>query len=210
MKIRIENLPSNQKISCIKAIRFAFDLGLKEAKEAVESAMALSRSKDHFSIEGETRKNLDYLRKYICMDGIDLETQYHRFGLSSAKITELNIPEASAIKTTGNQVFNVPNNAEGKAFLESLSKYLNRPKYSLKRRGRGTRKNKGSNSDIPLSHAEWVAVYLNGLNTDIAPKIISNPIPAPRPDHNCLPNIDLVLANGNKVRVSGAKAITII
>ncbi|MFA7219081.1 MAG: ribosomal protein L7/L12 [Synergistaceae bacterium] len=209
MKIRIENLPANQKISCIKAVRFAFDLGLKEAKDAVESAISLSRSKDYFSIEGETRKNLDYLRKYICMDGIDLETQYHRCGLFSAKITELNIPEASAIKTTGNQVFNVPNNEEGKQFMESLAKYLNRPKYSIKRRGRGTRKNKGSNSDIPLSHAEWVAVYLNESNPAIAP-IAPQSIPAPRTDHNVLPNIDLVLANGNKVRVSGAKAIQII
>ena len=81
------------------------------------------------------------------------------------EINRKNIAKAK-IKTKGMQVFNVPNTDEGNAFMKQLSAYLNRSEYSLKRRGRGTRKGKGNRSDIPLKDAEWVAVYLTGANVD--------------------------------------------
>ena len=66
------------------------------------------------------------------------------------------------IESKGSQVFNVPNDEEGQTFLKSASKYLNRTIYKASKRGRGSRKEHGNASDIPVEHAEWIALYLNG------------------------------------------------
>ena len=68
------------------------------------------------------------------------------------------------IESKGMQVFNVPNTEEGNAFRKQLSSYLNKPQYKICNRGRGSRKEYGDDSSIPLKHSEWIAVYIDGAN----------------------------------------------
>ena len=65
-----------------------------------------------------------------------------------------------------NVLFRVPNNPEGRLFLEIAKKYINNDSYQLKLRGR-TPNSKLKNKDkcnyrygIPLKYADNVAVYL--------------------------------------------------
>ena len=64
------------------------------------------------------------------------------------------------IESKGNQTFNVPNTEEGRMFLDLANKYLNKEKYSLRARGRGSRKDHGCQASIPKKYAEWFALYL--------------------------------------------------
>jgi hypothetical protein len=63
------------------------------------------------------------------------------------------------IETQGNQVFNVPNTIEGHEFLRLMNKFINRPLWAYRARGRGPRPLWGALS-IPQEHAEWLAVYI--------------------------------------------------
>jgi hypothetical protein len=45
----------------------------------------------------------------------------------------------SKIQTRGTQMFTVPNTEEGQRFLRLLDKYINRPHWLFRRRGRGPR-----------------------------------------------------------------------
>lgn len=65
------------------------------------------------------------------------------------------------IKTKGSQDFSIPNTYEGKEFINLLKKFTNRKRWNIKVRGRGSRKEHGDQSDIPLDYAEWFAVYLS-------------------------------------------------
>jgi hypothetical protein len=65
------------------------------------------------------------------------------------------------IKSKGNQIFNIPNNSEGKQFLKLCRKYLNKKSYSIRPRGRGSRKIKGNQSSVPLNNAQWLALYFS-------------------------------------------------
>ena len=67
------------------------------------------------------------------------------------------------IRSRGAQVFNVPNTKEGHVFLKLLRKFRNRGWY-YKARGRGSRKEHGSQDSIPQEHAEWLAVYMTSKN----------------------------------------------
>jgi hypothetical protein len=62
--------------------------------------------------------------------------------------------------TNGNQLFNVPNDEDGRKFLKDVAKYINRGKVTYKNRGRGSRKNAGTDAYLPLNNAEWIAVYV--------------------------------------------------
>ena len=66
------------------------------------------------------------------------------------------------VETNGNQVFNVPNSAQGREFVNSLKIYLNSSKYQVKARGRGkNRVAKGGNGqDISPDKSDWLAVYV--------------------------------------------------
>jgi hypothetical protein len=71
------------------------------------------------------------------------------------------------IETQGNQVFNVPNDEEGRVFLRLLRKYMNRPRWCFRVRGRGPRKKAGDarvsfsrSLGIPQAESEWLAVYI--------------------------------------------------
>lgn len=56
---------------------------------------------------------------------------------------------------------NVPNNEEGKKVIEDLRKYLNKNRYKVRVRGRGTRKEYGTQSYIPLKYAEKFSIYVD-------------------------------------------------
>jgi len=56
---------------------------------------------------------------------------------------------------------NVPNSNEGWAFINQLKKYLHKGRYSVRLKGRGSRKIHGNQSFIPLKHAEKYSVYID-------------------------------------------------
>ena len=168
MRIKLDNLPSSQKINCIKAARHAFadedgqGLGLKDAKDAVEAAMAAQKG-DSFSMEGEANpKNvqgdLDAVRTYICDNGSD-EAGFRHCGMPYVKVSEV---KAVNIDTKGTQVLNVPNTEEGRKFCKQLAKFLNRPQYAIRRRGRGKRPSRQYHDSLPLPMADWLAIYIDG------------------------------------------------
>lgn len=68
--------------------------------------------------------------------------------------------------------FNVPNNDEGKVFIESLRKYVNRNNFGIRVRARGSRTrvhqttgNHYQDWSIKQSEAEWFQVYVDGKIT---------------------------------------------
>jgi len=56
---------------------------------------------------------------------------------------------------------NVPNSKEGWAFINQMKKYLHKGRYSIRLKGRGSRKVHGNQSFIPLQHAERYSVYID-------------------------------------------------
>jgi hypothetical protein len=70
--------------------------------------------------------------------------------------------------TIGNQLFSVPNTPEGQKFLADVQKYLNKKRYSIRSKGRGSRveyqKTAGrynAQCGLPVGLAEYLAVYLD-------------------------------------------------
>lgn len=68
------------------------------------------------------------------------------------------------IKSKGHQLFNVPNNSEGKEFIRLMRKFSNKKRFDLK--GRGSRElfRKATNdytaqASLRQSYAQWFAVY---------------------------------------------------
>ena len=56
---------------------------------------------------------------------------------------------------------NVPNSKEGWDFINQMKKYLHKGRYSIRLKGRGSRKVHGNQSFIPLPHAEHYSVYID-------------------------------------------------
>ena len=55
----------------------------------------------------------------------------------------------------------VPNSKEGWAFINQMKKYLHKGRYSIRLKGRGSRKEHGNQSYIPLPYAERYSVYID-------------------------------------------------
>jgi len=55
----------------------------------------------------------------------------------------------------------VPNSKEGWAFINQMKKYLHKGRYSIRLKGRGSRKIHGNQSFIPLKYAERYSVYID-------------------------------------------------
>ena len=55
----------------------------------------------------------------------------------------------------------VPNSKEGWEFIKLMKKYLHKGRYSIRLKGRGSRKIHGNQSFIPLKHAEKYSVYID-------------------------------------------------
>ena len=61
----------------------------------------------------------------------------------------------------------VPNSKEGWEFIKLMKKYLHKGRYSIRLKGRGSRKIHGNQSFIPLKHAEKYSVYIDYKIKDI-------------------------------------------
>ncbi len=57
--------------------------------------------------------------------------------------------------------YKIPANEEGKLFIKLLRKYLNKARYKIRVKGRGTRKFHGNGQNLPLKYAEHFAVYID-------------------------------------------------
>ena len=57
--------------------------------------------------------------------------------------------------------YSIPANKEGKLFIKLLKKYLNKARYKIRVKGRGSRKEHGNGQNLPLKHAEHYAVYID-------------------------------------------------
>jgi len=55
----------------------------------------------------------------------------------------------------------VPNSKEGWAFINQMKKYLHKGRYSIRLKGRGSRKIHGNQSFIPLKYAEKYSIYID-------------------------------------------------
>tara|TARA_Y100000310_G_C20145485_1_gene562237 strand:+ start:55 stop:543 length:489 start_codon:yes stop_codon:yes gene_type:complete len=56
---------------------------------------------------------------------------------------------------------NVPNDEGGKNVIKNIRKYLNTDRYKIRVRGRGSRKEHGDASYIPLKYAERFSIYVD-------------------------------------------------
>ena len=55
----------------------------------------------------------------------------------------------------------VPNSKEGWAFINQMKKYLHKGRYSIRLKGRGSRKEHGNQSFLPIPHAEHYSIYID-------------------------------------------------
>jgi len=69
-------------------------------------------------------------------------------------------------KTCVHFLTNVPNSKEGWAFINLMKKYLHRGRYDIRLKGRGSRKEHGNQSFIPLPHAEHYSIYIDNKIKD--------------------------------------------
>lgn len=177
MKITLKNLPSNERINGIKAVKYALKpnnderYGLREAKDLVDASIASSANPDRYDVTGEMQTTeYTYDRDFNLIAGKKLTADNIKgYILSNCFKGIKNIQivfhdPIEKIETKGKQIFNVPNDKDGKIFMDALERYLNRPQYTFRRRGRGSRKEAGDQSYVPLNASEWVAVYINELN----------------------------------------------
>ena len=56
---------------------------------------------------------------------------------------------------------NVPNDEFGKGVIKNLRKFLNTDRYKVRVRGRGSRKEHGNQSYIPLKNSEKFSIYVD-------------------------------------------------
>lgn len=61
----------------------------------------------------------------------------------------------------------IPNSIEGWIFIRTMKKYLHKGRYSIRLKGRGSRKIHGNQSYIPLPYAERYSVYIDQKIKDI-------------------------------------------
>ena len=61
----------------------------------------------------------------------------------------------------------IPNSTEGWLFIKTMKKYLHKGRYSIRLKGRGSRKEHGNQSFIPLKYAEHYSIYIDQKIKDI-------------------------------------------
>lgn len=161
MKIEIHNLPViEQFVSCIKAIKMTFGLSLVESKNQMDEyrRQVLNNPDKKIPFIGKTELPIPSIREFINSTETDKNGYHLGCGLKNVRVVCK--AEKNMIESKGMQMFNVPNTQEGKEFIAMAQRYLNNGQYKIKNRGRGSRKDKGNQSFIPLSDSEWIAVYI--------------------------------------------------
>ena len=93
------------------------------------------------------------------------------------QVVEIGIDKAEAdrranlaAKSTGNQVFSVPNTPDGRAFLERAAQWLNRDKYIYRNRTRGAR------DGMPMDDCNWIAMYIKSRNEQVQELPVSHTV----------------------------------
>jgi hypothetical protein len=173
MEIEIKNIPTHKLIPAIKAFRMAFQKKDGNPYSLIEAKNVVCEARDKaingvFSLHGIRRKQhydkpitFDFIKDYITSDN---SKHFYSFGHGGCGLNGIEIvnhrPTKVKFDTKGRQVFNVPNDEDGRKFLADMAKYINRERVGFKNRGRGSRKNAGDKNFLPLEHAEWVAVYV--------------------------------------------------
>ena len=61
----------------------------------------------------------------------------------------------------------IPNSKEGWEFIKLLKKYLHKGRYSIRLKGRGSRKIHGNQSYVPLPYAEHYSIYIDQKIKDV-------------------------------------------
>ena len=56
---------------------------------------------------------------------------------------------------------NVPNSKEGWEFIKQVRKFINKDRYKIRVLGRGSRKEYGTQSFVPLKHSERYSIYID-------------------------------------------------
>ena len=57
--------------------------------------------------------------------------------------------------------YKIPNTQNGRYFILLLRQFLNKDRYKIRVKGRGTRKYHGNGQNLPLKYAEHFAVYID-------------------------------------------------
>ena len=55
----------------------------------------------------------------------------------------------------------IPNSKEGWNFIKQMKKYLHKGRYSIRLKGRGSRKEHGDQRGIPIKYAEHYSIYID-------------------------------------------------
>ena len=55
----------------------------------------------------------------------------------------------------------IPNSKEGWSFINQMKKYLHKGRYSIRLKGRGSRKEHGDQRGIPIKYAERYSIYID-------------------------------------------------
>ena len=100
----------------------------------------------------EAIKNASHMRPWKKKKVLDMAKRYERERKAKACVHFLT---------------DVPNSKEGWAFINQMKKYLHKGRYSIRLKGRGSRKIHGNQSFIPLKHAEKYSVYIDYKIKDI-------------------------------------------
>jgi hypothetical protein len=149
MKYRLDLPIATRKIASIKLIRLLTGMGLKEAKDLVEGSKPIIVETDYRA------SSIYYEAKQRCNinEPINVEEVVE-------PVAPSNVPEAEKIESKGAQLFNVPNNEEGRKFLELCKRYINRHRFSgLRKKGRGKNRPKTMTGDLRIAESEWFACY---------------------------------------------------
>ena len=56
---------------------------------------------------------------------------------------------------------NIPNSKEGWEFIKQVRKFINKDRYKVRVLGRGSRKEHGTQSFVPLKHSERYSIYID-------------------------------------------------
>ena len=80
--------------------------------------------------------------------------------VSTPKLTKLQLRKKREKKCI-HFMTGIPNSKEGWEFIKLMKKYLHKGRYSIRLKGRGSRKIYGNQSYIPLPHAEYYSIYID-------------------------------------------------
>ena len=95
---------------------------------------------------------------------MEIERNQKAFEKKLKKVEELRKKRIARIakeKACVHFLTNLPNSKEGWAFINQMKKYLHKGRYSIRLKGRGSRKEHGDQRGIPIKYAERYSIYID-------------------------------------------------